>query len=222
MDMTNGTEANRQKGRSMSCTICGAPADNARNTCPICGYTQAPGAKSPWDRSVEAWAYEDLQQALEEGEALLAVTRGRIAGSWRRKLTLNPQTFLSPFVNVGLTADRLILQQIHQTTGRAASDKVTGFPLSSVVSLAVSDADPMEAGKSVRLNAVLSSGESFRLRASGRVAEGAKELFEVWQSVARGLYPSAAPAIACPHCSRELDRPHKFCPFCGKTLGETV
>jgi hypothetical protein len=217
--MTNGTSANSQRGTSMSCAVCGAPGEKSRDYCAICGFTDVSDGKRKWHRTVEAWAYEDLQKTLDEDESLLGVTRGRIAGSWRRKLTLNPQTFLSPFVNVGLTENRLILQQIHQANGRAASDKVTAFPIHQIVSLSVSDADPMETGRSVRLNVILSNGESFRLRSAGRLAEGAKELFEVWESVALRAAASTAPAITCPHCNREMDRPHKFCPFCGTAQG---
>jgi hypothetical protein len=204
----------------MSCAVCGAPADRSGAYCVICGHAHDPEATKKWDRTVEAFAIEDLQTVLKPDEALLGSTRGRIAGSWRRKLSLNPQTFLSPFVNLGLTGERLILQQIQQGNGRAASEKITEFPLSDVVSIAASDADPMESGRSVRLAIVLNNGESFRIRAAGRLASAAQEIVEVWGSLASSTPKATVHLERCASCERTFDLPHRFCPFCGKEQGD--
>ncbi len=200
----------------MICAVCGAPADRARSHCAVCGFAKSESAAKKWDRAPEASAYEDMTHALNPHESLLGVTRGRIAGTWKRPFSFQPQTLLSPYVNLGITADKLILQQVHAGTGRAVSDKGSAIPLKDVTSITVSDADPLEAGRTARLVIQVSSGENFRLRAAGRLAEGARCLVEVWESLTSGQRPATPADIHCPHCDRALDRPHPFCPFCGR------
>jgi hypothetical protein len=205
----------------MHCAVCGAPADAARSHCAICGYAHKPDAEKKWDRAIEAAVFEDLQKALQAEEALLGATRGRITGTWRRRLTLNPQAILSPFVNLGLTGERLILQPIHPATGRAFSDRTADYPLPEVLAMTVSDADVMEPGRTVRLEVHLGHGDSFRLRAGGRLADSAREMATVWQTVSGEAMTLLRPTeIACPHCHRTLDRPYRFCPFCGEKQGD--
>jgi RNA polymerase subunit RPABC4/transcription elongation factor Spt4 len=200
----------------MTCAVCGATADRARAHCAICGHSHRPDSAREWDRTVEAEAFEDLQHTLDPDETLLAVTRGRIAGTWRRRLTLDPQVLLSPYVNLGLTAEKLILQQIQPGSGRALSDKGSSIPLKEILTLTVSDADPLEPERMARLVVQLRSGESFRLRAAGRLARSAKDMVEVWRSLTDSIRTTTARQQICPHCRRTLDRPHRFCPFCGK------
>jgi hypothetical protein len=201
----------------MTCAVCGAPADRARAHCAVCGYAVEPeDSAKRWDRAAEADAYEDVSHALDVEEPLLGVTRGRIAGTWRRPLSFQPQALLSPYVNLGITADKLVLQPIHPSSGRAMSDKGTPIPLSDVVAMTITDADPLEAGRTSRLAIQVQSGESFRLRAPGRFAESAKQLVEVWKSLTDGQRAPMDIELRCVHCGRGLDRPHRFCPYCGR------
>ena len=57
--------------------------------------------------------------------------------------------------------------------------------------------------------------DSFRLRATGRLAAGAAGISEVWQTLFSPDGAAKKPPETCPACARELDRPYKFCPFCG-------
>ena len=203
----------------MSCAACGAAAatNPKRDYCPICGLAQQKGAPRAWNRDVEAAAYEDLSSILDSDEALLGVSRGRIVGSWKPKAGFNPRAHFTPFVNLGLTGSRLIVQPISQSDGRAISGSASSYPLSAVVAMAKSDADVLEPGRTLRLQIQTATGDSMRIKMSGRMAESASEIVEVWQSLYREHAGAEAPAgIPCPGCGRELDRPYRFCPFCGK------
>jgi len=199
----------------MTCAVCGAPVERSRTHCAICGFAKTDGAAKRWDREPESNAYEDMTHALEPDESLLGVTRGKIAGTWKRPLSFQPQALLSPYVNLGITDDKLILQPVHSSNGRAVSDKGSTIPLKDVSGITLSDADPMEAGRTTRLVIQVNSGEGFRLRSSGRFAESACNLVEVWQSLTGKTPRSHNPDSECGHCGRELDKPYKFCPFCG-------
>src|SRR5438105_5151086 len=115
-------------GQSMNCAACGAPANRERASCQVCGLTRDHDPEKSWDRAVEAAAYEDLAAVLEPDEALLGVTRGRIMAGWRPRRG-NPKALFSPFVNLGLTGSRLILQPVQPSTGAAISGSVAAFPL---------------------------------------------------------------------------------------------
>jgi hypothetical protein len=202
----------------MTCAVCGAPGDRARNHCAVCGAIdprEPQESTKRWDRGPEADAWEDMTHALDEG-ALLGVTRGRIAGTWRRPLSFQPQALLSPYVNLGISEEKLILQPIHSSSGRALSDKGTAIPLSDVVSMTITDADPLESGRIARLVIQVPSGESLRLRAPGRFAESAKQVVEVWKSLTDGKRGESPVEARCIHCGRGLDKPHRFCPYCGR------
>ena len=205
----------------MNCAACGAATSKERSHCVVCGLAQRKDAEREWARTIEAAAYEDVSEALDSDEALLGVTRGRLVGNWRPRGGFNPRAFFTPFVNLGLTGTRLILQPIAQADGRALAGSTVSFHLSSVVSMTRSDADGLQPGRTVRLVIQIATGEMLRLRASGRMAESAESLVEVWQSLYReksGKEPAAG--IPCPGCGRELDRPYKFCPYCGKEQEE--
>lgn len=205
----------------MSCVMCGAPIDRAQPHCAICGHTIRSNAARKWDRSVEADLFDDLQKAVRPEEPLLAATRGKIVGGWRGRFSLNPQALLSPYVNLGLTGERLLLQRIHPSTGRAFAEAPAEFPLADVRSLTCADADAIEPGRTVRLVVELASGELLRLRAVGRLAQGAREMVGVWGSLVGDAIPAESPdTLICPHCTQPLDRPYRFCPFCGKETGD--
>jgi len=200
----------------MTCAACGAATARRSAYCAVCGLAQDGKPHTDWNRTPEALAYEDLSRALADGEALLALTRGRVAGNWRPSRSLNPQSFLSPFANVGLTPNRLLVQQIHQGTGRALGGRPSAFPLSELHSLSVADADPFETGRTLRLVAHLQSGESVRLKVIGRFVHAAREMVEVWHSLCdTAPLNQSDPPLACPACRRPLDRLHRYCPYCG-------
>lgn len=203
----------------MTCAVCGAAADRSRSHCAICGYAVSPEAADTgrkWDRGVEAEAFTDLQQTLESHETLLGATRGRIAGTWKRRFSFHPQALLSPYINLGLTSEKLLLQQVQPGTGRALTDKASEILLADVQAFTVSDADPLEAGRTARLVVQLKSGDSFRLRASGRLADRAQELVAVWDALQGAKRTRAASVLTCPHCNNILEKPSRFCPLCGE------
>jgi hypothetical protein len=205
----------------MSCAACGAPLSKRQRSCAICGYVCSNGAEPTWDRRVEAAAFEDLVQTLEEGETLLGTTRGRLAGSWSGRLALNPQALLWRFANLGITGDKLVLQPVQPGTGRAASDRALVFPVEEIHSISLSDADPMEPGRTARMVVQLRTGDSIRLRASGRLADSARRIVKVWESLTAHLPQRKTVAEEqCIHCGRALDRPYRFCPFCGQGQGD--
>ena len=200
----------------MTCVVCGASAGRSRSRCALCGYALKPDVAPLWGRDPESEVYEDLHPALAEGEELLGFTRGRAGGAWRRQISLNPQAFLSQYVNLAITTDRLLLQQVSGESGRALSDMPASLALQQVLSISVSDADPMETGKMARLVVQLSNGESFRVRAAGRLARGARNVEAVWQAL-RGDHSShTVRELHCAHCERLLDRFYRFCPYCGR------
>jgi hypothetical protein len=204
------------RGDRMTCAACGAAAAKNRDHCVVCGLAREKNSPQTWSRDVEAGAYEDLSQLLEAEESILGMTRGRLVGSWRPRAGLNPRALFTPFVNLGLSHSRLILQPIQQSDGRAVTSAAASYPLSSIIAMTRSDADVLEPGRTIRLIVHFAAGESMRLKTSGRMAESANSLVEVWQSLYRDQAGNEPPAgIPCRSCGRELDRPYKFCPFCG-------
>src|SRR5579862_4558539 len=196
----------------MTCAVCGASTDKNQAHCSICGWGQTPEHEDDWSRQAESEMYEDLRQALEPGKTLLAATRGRVAGAVRTRLSLNPHVMLSPYVNLGLTSEEILIQRIHPATGRAASDKASAIPIADVAAILWSDADQIEPGRTVRLAVRLAAGHEMRLRASGRLAVAARKLAEVWTSLTAGRVQTQSSAQQCTACSKPLDRPYRFCP----------
>ena len=201
----------------MNCAACGAAAGKDRSHCPVCGFAKRKDTDRTWSRDVEAAAYEDLSAILETDEAVMGVTRGRVVGSWRPRGGFNPRALFTPFVNLAITGSRLILQPIGQNDGRALTGAEASFPLSAIVAMTRSDADVLEPGRTIRLIVQMGTGESIRLKATGRMAESASGIVEVWQSLYRDAVGGDPPAgVSCPGCGRELDRPYRYCPYCGK------
>ena len=200
----------------MNCTMCDAGIRADAPFCVICGKVTDVACEKQWDRTVEAMAYQDLTNVLDEGESLLGYTRGRIAGSWRRIVTLNPQTLISPYVNVGLTAGRLVTQQINQTDGEASSDRIQSIWLKHLTSVTLSDADPFSKSKMMRLSVVLTTGDSFRVRAPGRLGELAAELANIFKTISVDPNIAEEAVFRCINCEKSFQRNYQFCPFCGK------
>ena len=202
----------------MNCAACGAPWIETRGHCPVCGRTGDEKASEKWDRAPEALLYESLNAMLKDEETLLSSTRGRIAGTWRSRANFSPFAFIAPYANVGLTANRILVQQVHPRTGEAVANSGTDFALKDIASVHASDADPFEPGQTVRLTVLRNDGESFRIRAVGRLAEAACGFAEVWQTLTAAV--SRPPSIHCSACNRALDRVYRFCPFCGAEQAE--
>lgn len=205
----------------MKCAACSAPVERGRTHCAICGHAAHGDSSKTWDREAEAAVYEDIQSALSAEEALLAVTRGRLIGSWRGKMGIGPQALLlCRYANLGLTDGRLMLQPVQLSTGHAAPGKVVAFPHDDVHSVAVSDGENGSPAPETRLVIELLNGESFRIRTVGRLARGAREMAEVWNSLSGKARKSPVEAFACAGCRRALDRAYRFCPYCGHRMGE--
>lgn len=203
----------------MNCAACGAPHCQDRDHCPVCGRTDEKNGPSRWDRAPEALLYENLQTMLKDGETLLSATRGRIGGSWRSRANFSPFAFMAPYANVGLTGTRVLVQQVHPRTGEVVDNSGADVPLTEVAAIQASDADPFEPGHTVRLTIVRNDGESFRIRAVGRLAEAATGLAGVWETISNGTNGTRAPQFKCATCGRSLDRAYRFCPFCGTEQG---
>lgn len=205
----------------MNCAACGAPRNSEQQHCVVCGRTDADAPSERWDRAPEAQLFENLRGMLKENESLLSATRGRIGGSWRNRVSFSPFAFMAPYANVGLTADRILIQQVHPKTGEAVSNAAGDVPISAVASVQASDADPFEPGHTVRLTVLRNDGESFRIRAVGRLADAASEFAEVWNTLAAPPNGKHKPVITCAGCSRSLDKEYRYCPFCGADRGDS-
>ncbi len=203
----------------MSCAVCGAPMAAGRSHCLICGGAKAAAADQEFDRTVEAAAFEDVSLALEKDETLMGVTRGRVMGGWRMRNVLNPRALMTPFANIGLTSGRFMIQAVVPATGRAIKNSTASIPLSDLYSVTAADADPVAPGKTVRLVLTLPSGENLRVKVNGRLAGAAREIAEVWGSL-YGRPDLKAPDERCARCERSLDKPYRFCPYCGAAQEE--
>src|SRR5262245_8231007 len=103
----------------MDCASCGAPLSRHKEFCVICGGPARDGAGHSRAREAEAAAYEDLSGVLDPEETLMGIARGRVMGGWRIRALMNPRVLMSPYANVALTSDRLIVQPVMPSTGRA-------------------------------------------------------------------------------------------------------
>ncbi len=198
----------------MGCEVCDAPCAEPSSACLICGW-RSEGVN--WDRRPEAAAYEDLSSSLSEDNPLLAVTRGRISGSWRGKLSLDPRLLFTAYGNLGITSRDLVLQYVNARTGRALARAAATLPLEAIAGIDVEAAHSTSRGQAVRLSIRLDTGESLSMRAYGRLAAAAKDLVEVWEGLT-GIFhtQSAEVETLCGHCGRSVERAHHFCPYCGQ------
>src|SRR6266481_2421345 len=119
-----------ERGRTnMDCAACGAPKDRHSDYCLICGNSSKESSSQSWDRRVEAACYEDLGSALEPEETLMGATRGRVMGGWRMRAVLNPRVMMSPFANIGLTSNRVIIQPVLPANGRSVPNCTAAVPI---------------------------------------------------------------------------------------------
>src|SRR5258706_6607156 len=200
---------------TMDCAACGAPKGRQNDYCLICGSSSRTDTGTSWDRRVEAACYEDLGSALEPDETLMGATRGRVMGGWRMRAVLNPRVMMSPFANIGLTSNRVIIQPALPANGRSVPNCVAAVPLADIHSITVANADPINPGRTVRIVVQMLTGETFRMRVSGRLASSASSMAEVWRSLYTGERTGAAVQERCEKCHKELDRVYRFCPYCG-------
>ncbi len=176
-------------------------------------------AKTKASRRVEqAQIVGGLQGALEQGEQLLAFSRGRIAGGWRGKMNVGPEAFFAPVVNIGLTERRLILQHIHPENGKPSEIQPHYFALEDVAALSFADIETFGGEPAARLIVRQGTSLFIRLRLLGATNfDSGKALAEVFGTLVSALRtPSASPTQrVCPQCARLLDQLSRFCPYCG-------
>ena len=171
-------------------------------------------------RARQAAIVAGLQATLEPDEQLLAFARGKISGGWRGKFAIGLEAFFAPDVNIGLTERRFLLQHIHATTGTPSDILPHKFPLAEIASITFGDIETFGGEPAGRLVLRLQDEQHFRIKLSGTgTCADAAALVEVFRSLnssqrKSGLSPTQS---LCPHCGHILDRPSKFCPYCGKT-----
>jgi hypothetical protein len=172
-------------------------------------------------RALQAQIVAGLQTLLEADEQLLGFTRGLIAGGLRGKLTVGFEALFAPYVNIGLTERRVVLQHVQPDSGRPNEILPHSFPLSELHSVAFSDIETFGNEPSGRLNLRLFNEQHFRLRFSGAEnVANAKSIAEVFLSLTstRPKARTSPTQSLCPHCDQILDRVSKFCPYCGTLI----
>jgi hypothetical protein len=169
-------------------------------------------------RAEQATIVAGLKTALEADEQLLGFARGRIAGGFRGKLNVGPEAFFAPIVNIGLTERRLVLQHIHPENGRPSEILPHFYALSEIASLAFSDIETYGAEPACRLVVHMTNDLFCRLRLRGQTNfESAQSIAEVFTSLTGPRRTGFTPTQrVCPQCTRMLDQPYKFCPYCGQ------
>jgi len=169
-------------------------------------------------RAEEATIVAGLKQAIDADEQLLGFTRGRVAGGIRGKMSLGPEAFFAPFVNIGLTERRLIVQHINAETGRPGEILPHFYALGDIATLTFSDIETFGADAAARLTLRLRNDQHTRLRLRGQGNfENAKAIVEVFQSLTTAQRPVTTPTQrVCATCQHILDQPFKFCPYCGQ------
>ena len=177
-------------------------------------------AQKKLHRAQQAAIVAGLQTTLEPNEQLLAFARGAITGGWRGKFAIGLEAFFAPDVNVGLTERRFIMQHIHATTGAASDILPHKFPLEEIAAITFGDIETFGGEPAGRLVMRLQDEQHFRVKLAGALnCADAASMAEVFRSLTNarrksGLTPTQS---VCPHCAHVLDRPTKFCPYCGKT-----
>jgi hypothetical protein len=172
-------------------------------------------------RADQAQIVSGLQSLLEADEQLLGFTRGLIAGGLRGKLTVGFEALFAPYVNVGLTERRVVLQHVQPESGKPNDILPHSFPLSELQSITFSDIETFGAEPAARLNLRMFNDQHFRLRLRGaEQVESAQNIAGVFSSLTstRPKARTSPTQSVCPHCDQVLDRVSRFCPYCGQTL----
>ena len=169
-------------------------------------------------RAEEATIVAGLKQAIDADEQLLGFTRGRVAGGIRGKMSLGPEAFFAPFVNIGLTERRIVVQHINSETGRPGEILPHFYALGDIAALTFSDIETFGADAAARLTLRLRNDQHTRLRLRGLGNfENAKAIVEVFQSLMSAQRSVTTPTQrVCGTCRHILDQPFKFCPYCGQ------
>ena len=172
-------------------------------------------------RAEQAQIVAGLQEMLEADEQLLGFTRGLIAGGLRGKLTVGFEALFAPYVNIGLTERRIVLQHVQPESGKPNEILPHSFPLSDLHSVVFSDIETFGGEPAGRLNLRLFNDQHFRLRFRGTEnVQNAHTISDVFSSLtATRPKPRTSPTQSvCPHCDQVLDRVSRFCPYCGQVL----
>ena len=172
-------------------------------------------------RALQAQIVTGLQTLLEADEQLLGFTRGLIAGGLRGKLTVGFEALFAPYVNIGLTERRVVLQHVQPESGRPNEILPHSFPLGELNSIVFSDIETFGEEPAGRLNLRLFNEQRFRLRFTGAEnVANAKTIADVFLSLTstRPKARTSPTQSVCPHCDQILDRVSKFCPYCGQVI----
>ena len=172
-------------------------------------------------RADQAQIVGGLQAILEADEQLLGFTRGLIAGGLRGKLTVGFEALFAPYVNIGLTERRIVLQHIQPESGKPNDILPHSFPLTELHSVAFSDIETFGGEPAGRLNLRLFNDQHFRLRFRGEeYVNNARTVADVFSSLTatRPKGRTTPTQSICPHCDQVLDRVSRFCPYCGQSL----
>jgi hypothetical protein len=169
-------------------------------------------------RAEAATIVAGLKQALDADEQLLGFARGRLAGGIRGKMSLGPEAFFAPFVNLGLTERRLVIQHINAETGRPGEILPHYYALGDIAALSVTDIETFGGEAAARLVMRLRNDQHTRLRLRGQSNfESAQAIVEVFRSLTSAKRPRTTPTQrVCATCQHILDQPFKFCPYCGQ------
>lgn len=162
-----------------------------------------------------------LQTVLEGDEQILAFLRGRIAGGWKGKLTIGPEAFFAPYVNVGLTDRRLILQHVHPENDRPSEILPHFFDLGDITSVTFGDIETFGGEPAGRLAIRFKDEQHIRIRLAGEEnSEDARDMVEVFKSLllSQKRAETSPTQSKCPTCNHILDQPFKFCPYCGQRI----
>ena len=169
-------------------------------------------------RAEAATIVAGLKQALDGDEQLLGFARGRLAGGIRGKMSLGPEAFFAPYVNVGLTERRLVIQHINAETGRPGEILPHYYALGDIAAMNFSDIETFGGEAAARLTVRLQNEQHTRLRLRGQTNfESAQAIVEVFRSLTLAQRPRTTPTQRiCATCQHILDQPFKFCPYCGQ------
>lgn len=170
------------------------------------------------ERALLASVVSGLQSVIAKDEQLLGFARGVISGGFKNKLSLGPEAFFAPLINIGLTDTRILLQHLHAESGRPGEILPHTLPLGDIASVTYSDIETFGAEPASRLVVQLVNGQSFRLRVRGEDSgAGALALADVFKSISSNRARSFTNPTQsqCGSCNHILDAPARFCPYCG-------